>query len=174
MKKLLYTFLAVSLIFSACEKEEEEPTNNTNNNNSSLTFEETIWEVTSFVETYSSGQTFTINIPCTDEEGCDTGINKIEWFFFNNEGFFVEKWVDGYNQTDYDTSYYCYDCFPNNDNITLTALTGGGLITYFGGGDTGDTDLLNIIEHSSNNLVVEYCDSYSINNCVKIYLTKVN
>jgi hypothetical protein len=34
MKKLLYTLLAVSIIFSACKKEEEEPTNNTNNNNS--------------------------------------------------------------------------------------------------------------------------------------------
>ena len=32
MKKLLYTLLAVSIIFSACEKEEETPTNNTNNN----------------------------------------------------------------------------------------------------------------------------------------------
>jgi hypothetical protein len=32
MKKLLYTLLAVSIIFSACKKEEEEPTNNTNNN----------------------------------------------------------------------------------------------------------------------------------------------
>ena len=30
MKKLLYTFLAVSIIFSACKKEDEEPTNNTN------------------------------------------------------------------------------------------------------------------------------------------------
>jgi len=28
MKKLLYTLLAVSIIFSACEKEEEEPTSN--------------------------------------------------------------------------------------------------------------------------------------------------
>ena len=28
MKKLLYTFLAVSIIFSACKKEDEEPTNN--------------------------------------------------------------------------------------------------------------------------------------------------
>ena len=37
MKKLLYTLLAVSIIFSACEKEEEEPTNNTNNNNSGNT-----------------------------------------------------------------------------------------------------------------------------------------
>jgi len=37
MKKLLYTLLAVSIIFSACKKEEEEPTNNTNNNNSGNT-----------------------------------------------------------------------------------------------------------------------------------------
>ena len=36
MKKLLYTLLAVSLIFSACKKEEETPTNNTNSNNSAL------------------------------------------------------------------------------------------------------------------------------------------
>ena len=32
MKKLLYTLLAVSLIFSACKKEDEEPTNSGNNN----------------------------------------------------------------------------------------------------------------------------------------------
>ena len=170
MKKLLYTLLAVSIIFSACEKEEEEPTNNTNNNNSSLTFEETIWEVTSFVYfDNSSAQTFTVNIPCTDEEGCDTGINKIEWFFFNNEGFFVEKWVNGYNQTYYDTSNYCYDCFPNNDNITLTDFSGQNILD----GDY-QAELLNIIEHSSNNLVVEFCASYDINNCVRVYLTKVN
>ena len=170
MKKLLYILLAVSLIFSACEKEKEEPTNNTNNNNSSLTIEETIWEVTSFVYfDNSSAQTFTVNIPCTDEEGCDTGINKIEWFFFNNEGFFVEKWVNGYNQTYYDTSNYCYDCFPNNDNITLTNFSGQNIM------DEGyEAELLNIIEHSSNNLVVEFCDSYSINDCVRVYLTKVN
>ena len=36
MKKLLYTLIAVSIIFSACKKEDEEPTNNTNNNNSAL------------------------------------------------------------------------------------------------------------------------------------------
>ena len=40
MKKLLYTFLAVSIIFSACEKEEEE-TNNNNNNNSALAIGDT-------------------------------------------------------------------------------------------------------------------------------------
>ena len=170
MKKILYT-LSASLIFSACEEDTPLPAtnNNTNNNNSSLTIEETIWEVTSFVETYSSGQTFTINIPCTDEEGCDTGINKIEWFFFNNEGFFVEKWVDGYNQTYYDTSNYCYDCFPNNDNITLTNFSGQNIMD-----GNYQAELLNIIEYSSNNLVVEFCDSYSINDCVRVYLTKAN
>ena len=170
MKKLLYTLIAVSIIFSACKKEDEEPTNNTNNNNSSLTIEETIWEVTSFVSfDNSSAQTFTVNIPCTDEEGCDTGINKIEWFFFNNEGFFVEKWVDGYNQTYYDTSNYCYDCFPNNDNITLTNFSGQNIMD-----GNYQAELLNIIEYSSNNLVVEFCDSYSINDCVRVYLTKAN
>jgi hypothetical protein len=33
MKKLLYTFLAVSIIFSACEEEDAAPTNTNNNNN---------------------------------------------------------------------------------------------------------------------------------------------
>jgi hypothetical protein len=33
MKKLLYTFLAVSIIFSACEKEEQQSPNSSNNNN---------------------------------------------------------------------------------------------------------------------------------------------
>jgi hypothetical protein len=33
MKKLLYTLLAVSIIFSTCKKEDEEPTNTGNNNN---------------------------------------------------------------------------------------------------------------------------------------------
>ncbi len=39
MRKLLYIFLAISIIFSACEKEEEEeetPTNNNGNNNLSI------------------------------------------------------------------------------------------------------------------------------------------
>jgi len=39
MKKLLYTLLAVSIIFSACKKEDEEPTNT--NNNSALAIGDT-------------------------------------------------------------------------------------------------------------------------------------
>ena len=37
MKKLLYTLLAVSIIFSSCEKEEENSSNNNSNNNSNNT-----------------------------------------------------------------------------------------------------------------------------------------
>jgi hypothetical protein len=42
MKKLLYTFLAITLIFSACEEEVVAPsTNNNNNNNSALAIGDT-------------------------------------------------------------------------------------------------------------------------------------
>tara|TARA_B100000902_G_C26873336_1_gene698818 strand:- start:171 stop:599 length:429 start_codon:yes stop_codon:yes gene_type:complete len=37
MKKILYTLLAVSIIFSACNKEDEEPTNSVNNNTGNTT-----------------------------------------------------------------------------------------------------------------------------------------
>ena len=36
MKKLLYTLLAVSIIFTACKKEDEEPTNSGNNTSSDI------------------------------------------------------------------------------------------------------------------------------------------
>ena len=47
MKKLLYTLLAVSLIFSACKKEEEEPTNN----NTNITVQNIVgvWNINSLV-----------------------------------------------------------------------------------------------------------------------------
>ena len=47
MKKLLYTLLAVSLIFSACKKEDEEPTNN----NTNITVQNIVgvWNITSLV-----------------------------------------------------------------------------------------------------------------------------
>ena len=47
MKKLLYTLLAVSIIFSACKKEEEEPTNN----NTNITVQNIVgvWNINSLV-----------------------------------------------------------------------------------------------------------------------------
>jgi hypothetical protein len=49
MKKLLYTFLAVSIIFSACEKEEK--SNNSSNNNISVSNQNIVgvWDINSLV-----------------------------------------------------------------------------------------------------------------------------
>tara|TARA_B110000211_G_C13969726_1_gene504404 strand:- start:14 stop:1117 length:1104 start_codon:yes stop_codon:yes gene_type:complete len=44
MKKLLYIFLSVSIIFSACKKEEEEPVNNNTGNTTVLTWEKTYFD----------------------------------------------------------------------------------------------------------------------------------
>jgi len=50
MKKLIYTFLAVSIIFSACEKEEES-NNSSNNNDTNITVQNIVgvWDINSLV-----------------------------------------------------------------------------------------------------------------------------
>ena len=52
MKRLLYTFIALSFIFSSCEKEEES-NNSSNNNNSNLTLTNQnivgVWQINSLV-----------------------------------------------------------------------------------------------------------------------------
>ena len=52
MKKLLYTLLAVSIIFSACKKEDENSNSNSNNNSASI---EGLWMVTSETITTPDG-----------------------------------------------------------------------------------------------------------------------
>ena len=47
MKKLLYTLLAVSIIFSACKKEDEETNSSNNNNNNNSTSIVGVWTPTS-------------------------------------------------------------------------------------------------------------------------------
>ena len=163
MKKILSLLISIPLIFGSCEKEEE---NLSNNNNSSLTIEQTIWKVSSFQEN-DNGQTYPmINIPCGDQDW-DTGIDEIEWTFFNNEGYFVEKWVDGYNNISYDTSNYSY--FPNLDMITLTDYSQDGDGNILDG--WYDCQSINIITHSSSTMEIETCDNGV---CVSVYLTKVN
>ena len=169
MKRILIILITIPLIFNSCKKEEED--NQPNNNNSSLTIEQTMWEVSSFQEKdNNTGQTYPmINIPCGDQDW-DTGIDKIEWTFFNNEGFFVEKWINGYNNTSYDTSNYSY--FPNLDMITLTDYSQDGDGNILDG--WWDCQSINIIDHSSTNLEIEFCDTDYEDGCVRVYLTRVN
>ena len=161
MKKLLFILITIPLIFNSCKKEEEV---NQTNNNSNLTIEQTIWEVSSFQFNNNNGQTgVEVNIPCGDEDW-DTGINKIEWTFFNNEGYFVEKWVDGYNGSRYDTSNYFY--FPNQNIITLNDYSQDGDGNFFGG--SFDCQSIDIINHSSTNLEINF---FTNSGYLRIYLT---
>ena len=52
MKKLLYTLLAVLIIFSACEKEEESSSNNNSNNNTTGTIADIVgvWQLEGFYD----------------------------------------------------------------------------------------------------------------------------
>ena len=52
MKKLLYTLLSLSIIFSSCKKEDKEPTNNTSANEPSIIGS---WNVVSMVYGITEG-----------------------------------------------------------------------------------------------------------------------
>ena len=158
MKKLLYTLLAVSLIFSACEEEDATPINN--NNNTSLSLEQTKWDVTSIIEENDYG-TYTYNLPVSDEEGWDTGLEEIEWTFFNNNGFFVEKYTDGYNNTTYDTLQYTYYenlntiLFENNGWNLNTDDPNGVQVYLIDGYCYPDGKGIQILQFNSNTLTIK-------------------
>ena len=168
MKKILYTFLAVSIIFSACEKEEENPSTNTTNN-TSLTLDQTIWEVTSFEETIGNNSPTTINIPCGDNDW-DSGLNSVRWTFVENNNTILVKIVSGNNSVDYDTLSYSY--FPENNIISIQVLT----TRFMSEGMLVDDLDFNILEHTTNNLVVKQdgiTSTSSFNWKFKTSLTKV-
>ena len=61
MKKLLYTLLAVSIIFSACEEEDTAPSTNNNTGNNNSASIEGLWTVTSETLTTPYGTYTTSN-----------------------------------------------------------------------------------------------------------------
>jgi ABC-type glycerol-3-phosphate transport system substrate-binding protein len=157
MKKLLYTILAVSIIFSACKKEEEDPSTNTTTT-TSFSLEQTIWEVTSFEWDNSD----LITIPCFDDE-FDGGIHSIRWTFYNNNGNFILKFMSNgvypdISYTDYDTASYHY--YEGLKQIEIDVPENGDIFI---------APTLNIIEHTANNLTIR--NNYDE---VTLYLTKVN
>ena len=168
MKKLLTILFILPLIFSSCEKEEENSSTNTTTS-TSLTLDQTIWEVTSFEETYGNNPTTIINIPCGNNDW-DTGLNSVRWIFVENNNTLIIKIVDGYNGVDYDTLSYSY--FPGSNIITLQVLTN----TVWSENMIDDDLDLNILEHTTNNLVVKQdgiTSTSSSNWKFKTSLTKV-
>ena len=78
MKKLLYTLLAVSIIFSACKKEDEEPTNTGNNNNGAATFLEN-----------QDGSVWYLIPPPHSEYGLLAGGSPLDTIGFYNATYFM-------------------------------------------------------------------------------------
>lgn len=111
MKKLLYTFLAVSIIFATCKKEDDSssPNGGTNNTSGSILGK---WDLTQYNVTSSEG--YYTNYPNGKVTTWDTSVNytlpdtafleSITWEFFNN-GTMEEMMMDfgGGNDTDYYT-----------------------------------------------------------------------
>ena len=168
MKKILFLLISIPLIFSSCEKEEENPSTNTTNN-TSLTLDQTIWEVTSFEQTIGNNSTTTINIPCGDNDW-DSGLNSVRWTFVENNNTILVKIVGGNNSVDYDTLSYSY--FPENNIISIQVLT----TRFMSEGMLVDDLDFNILEHTTNNLVVKQdgiTSTSSFNWKFKTSLTKV-
>tara|TARA_B100000795_G_scaffold266364_1_gene249453 strand:- start:98 stop:601 length:504 start_codon:yes stop_codon:yes gene_type:complete len=113
MKKLLYTLLAVSIIFSACEKEEEEPiTNNNNNNNTSASVFDS-WNVVNLVYditegVYTSGSypngSFTITNITSGVENYALQNQQLT-HEFSSDGLFTQIFNDDISNNQVNTSY---------------------------------------------------------------------
>ena len=101
MKKLLYTLLAVSIIFSACEEENEEPTNTGNNNtnntgNTTATIIGT-WELTNETFTSTNGyinptQGTEVITEIETEIWNPADVNQSMYMNFASDGTYTETW----------------------------------------------------------------------------------
>ena len=103
MKKLLYTLLAVSIIFSACKKEDEEPTNsgnnNTGNNNSNgITFVKQygFGQGTSVQETTDGGYIIT-GTNFNNANDIDAG-EEGDFYLLKTDGSGVEQWTKNFGE----------------------------------------------------------------------------
>ena len=110
MKKLLYTFLAVSITFSACKKEDEEPTNNTNTNSASIFGS---WNVVSLVYditegVYTSGSypngSFTVTDITSGVENYALQNQQLT-HEFSSDGLFTQIFNDDISNNQANTSY---------------------------------------------------------------------
>jgi len=155
MKKLLYTFLAVSLIFSACKKEDDSPNSGSTNNTSASIIG--IWEMASHTGTYTQGyldpiqgteivtstETASLNYPTIDG-GWHT------WTFASDGGFTAENaWSDTIPAELFESSYVkdgntiTVDDAGEELDFTITTLTNSALsihlTDYFTWTDGNDT-----------------------------------
>ena len=169
MKKLLYTLLAISIIFSSCEKEEDNSNsynnnnNNNNNNNSILVLEQTVWQLQSY-EIFDTTRFIPNN---NDPVWGESGLSAVSWMFFNNNEWLIQEYIGNNNVIIKDTSIYSFYSEINIINLDYNGYTNDFSLTNIGQ-DNNLVTSLNIISFSNNNLVLEGTFVGDDNNSYKI------
>jgi hypothetical protein len=137
MKKLLYTLLAVSLIFSACKKEDEEPTNTGNNNNNTGNTTATIigsWNVVSMAYditegVYTSGSYPNGSFTVTNLNSGVSNyalVNAQLTHQFSSDGLFTQIYNNDISNNQADTSYGSFVIVE--DSIFLSSGQKGSIL----------------------------------------------
>ena len=130
MKKLLYSLLTVSIIFSSCKKEEEEPTNNTNTTPSIIGS----WNVVSMVYditegVYTSGSypngIFTVTNITSGVANYALANAQLTHQFFS-DGLFTQIYNDDISNNQADTSYGSFVIV--DDSIFLSSGQKGSIL----------------------------------------------
>ena len=131
MKKLLYSLLALSIIFSSCKKEDKEPTNNTSANAPSIIGS---WNVVSMVYditegVYTSGSYPNGSFTVTNLNSGVSNyalVNAQLTHQFSSDGLFTQIYNDDISNNEADTSYGAFVILE--DSIFLSSGQKGSIL----------------------------------------------